>query len=142
MLKLRIDLLVARSVDAPIVRDIERLQAFRFIRQVHDVHGEGVALQLTCFCSFKVVSVCPMKMPQSLVSPLVSIVLSDTEPADTLTWSSLASLSEIGIFSVVSLLLLSWNIFSGCESKGILSVWCSSGFAKGYFEVSGTVWYG
>ncbi len=34
MLKLRIDLLVARSVDTLIVRDIERLQAFRFIRQV------------------------------------------------------------------------------------------------------------
>ncbi len=34
MMKLHIDLLVARSVDAPVLRDIERLQAFRFIRQV------------------------------------------------------------------------------------------------------------
>ncbi len=40
---------------------------------------------------------CPGKLPSSLVSPLVSVVLSDSEPVDTLTWSSLAILSEIGV---------------------------------------------
>ena len=34
MLKHRIDLLVARSLDAPPSREIERLQALRFVRQV------------------------------------------------------------------------------------------------------------
>ena len=34
MLKLHVDFLVARSLDAPPQRDIERLQAMRFVRQV------------------------------------------------------------------------------------------------------------
>lgn len=40
MCKLHIDFLVARSVDAPVVRDIERLQALRFIRQVRGCLSE------------------------------------------------------------------------------------------------------
>ena len=49
------------------------------------------------YCHFfqKVVTVCPLKLPSSLVSPLVSIVVSDSEPVDTMTWSSLATLAEI-----------------------------------------------
>jgi len=37
MLKHRIDLFVARSLDVPTDREIERLQAMRFVRQVRTI---------------------------------------------------------------------------------------------------------
>lgn len=76
MLKHCIDLLVVRSLDAPPNREIERLQAVRFVRQ---------ALVL-----------CPQIFPRSLISPLVSILMSTSEPQDNLTWSCMATLCELG----------------------------------------------
>lgn len=71
-----IDLLVVRSLDAPPNREIERLQAVRFVRQA--------------------MSLCPNAIPHSLVAPLVSIVMSTVEPQDNLTWSCMATLCELG----------------------------------------------
>lgn len=75
MLKHCIDLLVTRSLDAPPSREIERLQAVRFVRQ---------ALALS-----------PHNCPKSLVTPLVAIVLSSSEPQDNLTWTCMATLCEM-----------------------------------------------
>ena len=76
MLKHCIDLLVVRCLDAPPNREIERLQAVRFVRQA--------------------MSLCPKNIPRSLVSPLVSILMSSNEPQDNLTWSCMATLCELG----------------------------------------------
>ncbi len=76
MLKHCIDLLVVRSLDAPPSREIERLQAVRFVRQA--------------------MCLCPQAIPRSLVTPLVSILMSSTEPQDNLTWSCMATLCELG----------------------------------------------
>lgn len=75
MLALRVDLLVTRSLDAPPSREIERLQAMRFIRQA--------------------LAVMPDEFPCTLVAPLVAIVTSDVEPADNLMWSCVGTLSEL-----------------------------------------------
>ncbi|KAL5486702.1 hypothetical protein EMCRGX_G019218 [Ephydatia muelleri] len=75
MLALRVDLLVTRSLDAPPSREIERLQAMRFIRQA--------------------LAVLPDEFPCTLVAPLVAIVTSDVEPADNLMWSCVGTLSEL-----------------------------------------------
>jgi len=79
MLKLRIDLLVARSLDVSATREIERLQAMRFARQ---------ALSLS-----------PQNFPASMVAPMVSILLQDSEPVDNLTWSCMATLSELALLN-------------------------------------------
>ncbi len=76
MLKHCIDFLVARSLDAPPNREIERLQAVRFVRQ---------ALSLS-----------PLDVPRSLVAPLVAILVSGAEPQDNLTWTCMATLCELG----------------------------------------------
>jgi hypothetical protein len=76
MLRLRIDVLVVRSLDVPASREIERLQAVRFVRQV--------------------ISTAPNLFPVSLAAPLVSIVLYDSDPLDNLTWSAIATLCELG----------------------------------------------
>ena len=44
MLEVKVDLLVARSLDTPPVRDIERLQAMRFIRQVGGIRDSCIAI--------------------------------------------------------------------------------------------------
>jgi rapamycin-insensitive companion of mTOR len=77
MVHFKIDFLVARSIDATQTKDIERLQAMRFVRQV--------------------LMVCPNLMPHSLIAPLVSVVMSQKEPIDNLTWAALATLSEIAL---------------------------------------------
>ena len=42
------------------------------------------------------ITVASQQFPRSLVSPLVSILLHDSEPPENLTWSSMATLSELG----------------------------------------------
>ena len=41
-------------------------------------------------------TVASQQIPRSLVAPLVSILLHESEPPENLTWSSMATLSELG----------------------------------------------
>ena len=67
MLEVKVDVLVARSLDTPPLRDIERLQAMRFIRQVSGmntaVNERMCALRCVCVC------VCVYKDPKRLFLP-------------------------------------------------------------------------
>ena len=56
-------------------------------------------ISMLLFFSFPVmqaVTVSSQQIPRSLIAPLVSILLHESEPPENLTWSSMATLSELG----------------------------------------------
>ena len=52
------------------------------------------SLPLSIF--FQALTLSPQSFPASLVAPMVSILLQNMEPVDNLTWSCMATLSELG----------------------------------------------
>ena len=56
---------------------------------------KGLAHLLLC-PTMQGLSVSPLDFPLCLISPIVSIVMHDTEPRDNLTWASMATLCELG----------------------------------------------
>lgn len=52
---------------------------------------------LPLFIFFQALTLSPQSFPASLVAPMVSILLQNMEPVDNLTWSCMATLSELGM---------------------------------------------
>lgn len=55
-------------------------------------------LLATLFFSHQAVTIGSQQFPRSLIAPLVSILLHESEPPENLTWSCMATLSELGEF--------------------------------------------